>query len=67
MMDNLKPCPFCGGKVKINYDINLEPFGVYCHSCRMLAKFNGIKPIGNGEAFGRYMEDLTEAWNRRTE
>lgn len=66
MNQKLKPCPFCNGKVIINFTIELEPVGgVWCTRCHMLAKFTGIKPVGKNEKFGRYIDDLTELWNRR--
>lgn len=53
-MDKLKPCPFCGGKAKVQrYPHN---YSVYCTKCG--ARTILFKPTEK-EAF--------EAWNRRTE
>ena len=64
-MSDLKPCPFCGGKVSINFGADLEPVGIWCPGCHMLAKFTRIRPVGKNEKFGRYIDELTEMWNRR--
>ena len=64
-MSDLRPCPFCGGKVRINFDADLGPTGIWCPRCHMLVKFARIKPIGKNEKFGRCIDDLTEMWNRR--
>jgi hypothetical protein len=64
-MSELKPCPFCGGKATINFDAQLEPFGIWCPGCHMLVKFTKVKPVGKNEKFGRCMDDIAEAWNRR--
>lgn len=50
--NELKPCPFCGGKAKL-MDMGF-PHWVYCENC-------GAKV--HGRTF--YEEDSVEAWNRR--
>lgn len=63
-MTELKPCPFCGGKVKFNHNIELVPDGIYCPACRMLVRYYGIRAKKN-EVFGVIMDEIAEAWNRR--
>lgn len=57
-MKELKPCPFCGGKVKLGIELAQTKGPVYCFEC-----------VGCGVLV--YMDDLIdkdksiEAWNRR--
>ena len=52
-MEELKPCPFCGGEAMIRHGIYLIVFWVECQSC-------GVESNAfNNEA------DAIEAWNRR--
>ncbi len=66
-MDNLKPCPFCGGKAEIGMD-NYGKIIVWCVPCQMQL---GVE-LQNGEEFTdgwratfSDVEEATEAWNRR--
>lgn len=56
-MAELKPCPFCGGKIEIVGVNNGNPFMAYCDNC--------------GLEFGRdkeyYSYQIVEAWNTRTQ
>lgn len=63
-MTELKPCPFCGSKVRFNYDGNFEPNGIWCSKCHMLAKFSRIH-VKRGETFEFAMNEMAEAWNQR--
>ena len=65
-MIELKPCPFCGGKAQYNFDMQLEPIGVFCPACHVVVRFARIKPMGKRTA-GSVMDEIAEAWNRRTE
>lgn len=64
-MDDLKPCPFCGGKVQFNVNADCEPDGIACMHCHTLTRFmrTELKP---GEGFGIAMYKMAEVWNRRT-
>jgi Lar family restriction alleviation protein len=77
-MNELKPCPFCGGQAKLHrWDMEMgegwiliELFFVKCDMCKA--------EIGDYKSTSRYREDGTveiiedcktkiiEAWNRRT-
>lgn len=57
MTDEIKPCPFCGVKIKIkqNGDVwELQHPKSDCFMGRLLP-------------FSRDVEDMTERWNRRVE
>lgn len=56
-MDNLKPCPFCGGEAEVNhYNHVIEwMYEVRCPYC-------GCGTDGNKAEYG-----AIEAWNRRVE
>ena len=72
MTDKLKPCPFCGGEAKIEWEAWIEfrnPYGVYrltvrhkpeCFFVQMNGMNNKSEMISNDE------KTLIETWNRRT-
>lgn len=62
-MEDLKPCPFCGGNVKIIHDIDGTPSGVHC-KCGALVRFL-FMPKRAGKTFGETYDRITERWNRR--
>lgn len=53
MANDLKPCPFCGGKAKT--DTILGRPGVTCTKCRAFMR----------ALFGEEENEVIEAWNRR--
>lgn len=55
-MDELLPCPFCGGKAELHGINNSNPFIVYCTNC-------GVE-MGNEKDFLTYQ--AIDAWNTRT-
>ena len=54
-MDQLKPCPFCGGAVEIVGESN--PFLIWCETC-------GLE-FGHEKDYKTYQ--IVEAWNRRVD
>lgn len=64
MKTDLKPCPFCAGKVKYNYNMDLEPDGITCMRCRYILRFIRDKAKPH-EQFGEIMAKMAEVWNRR--
>lgn len=65
MERNLKPCPFCGGKVRISYDIRSEANGIWCPTCHSITKFIRIKLKSDKETFGEFESRWGAAWNKR--
>lgn len=57
MNKELKPCPFCGGKVKKNIAPFYKTVMFVCENCGADTCFYGAE----------YEPKATEAWNRRTE
>ena len=57
----LKPCPFCGGKVKIEC-IDEEYFYITCEKCCSATSFG--KVFEDGTAGDTTMIETIEAWNR---
>lgn len=64
MARKLKPCPFCGSEVQINFNIDFEPDGIRCDECHMIVRYPRIKPKAR-EPFGACMDAMAERWNRR--
>ena len=65
-MEELKPCPFCGGR-RIVYarGLNTEIQGILCLNCKVKVKF----PIEmkRRETFGENEQKWNQTWNRRAE
>lgn len=53
MTDELKPCPFCGGKARVKCSIKEDLWGVACYKCECCTKVFFSE------------EEAVEAWNRR--
>ncbi len=63
-MRELKPCPFCGEKVRFTYNIEFEPDGIMCATCHTVMRFIRIR-AKSGEKFEVAMNKMAEIWNRR--
>ncbi len=61
MPNELKPCPFCGAKVKLNNSNGL--WYIMCHECR--AKIDCVSSIKNKRVNYRDKGEVIAAWNRR--
>lgn len=67
MNEDLKTCPFCGGKptfVRNPEDIS-EIDGIYCLACKAYVKW-GIQ-VRASDTFGQTMNAWLDKWNRRAE
>ena len=53
-MEQLKPCPFCGGEAKVLYLPNKCGWNVYCRMCE-------VEMLYDSE------QEAIEAWNRRVD
>ena len=65
MIEELKPCPFCGS-ANLNWyfldvDNRGDPFDpcIKCKDCGLTVKFYGERQFTKG------MHDIRDAWNRR--
>lgn len=65
-MIELKPCPHCGKKVQYAYDVDMEPYGIHCLNCHMVAKFYRVEPPSMREPYERVMSDIAVRWNERS-
>jgi Lar family restriction alleviation protein len=53
-MDNLKPCPFCGGEAKMWFNLETDNYEIECQKC-----FCDVQ-----QHFG-CKDEAIEAWNKR--
>lgn len=60
-MDKLKPCPFCGGKVKLRVYIMFAD--IECNYCGINFSLNDL----NWTDLAEYERKTIEAWNRRVD
>lgn len=61
-MDELKPCPFCGGEAKLHqttYGNNIAAYVVWCG--------NRNCDVSPTTRYRRFRKEAIEAWNRRAE
>ena len=66
-MPELKPCPFCGGKSRFIYDIELEITGIRCPKCHAGVRFTDAPKPKKTDTYGETMEWWLKRWNQRTE
>lgn len=64
-MDKLKPCPFCGGEIKVCRGIEPEITGILCKECKAMIRWE-IHMKGR-ETFGENQEKWSAKWNRRAD
>lgn len=65
-MENVKPCPFCGGKMLYEVYGTLDGFDVpmmFCDWCKCLFTVEGIEDCVTNNNDGFF--ELREAWNTR--
>ena len=58
-MAKLKPCPFCGGKIKVHIGIGMLRF-YSCEKCGAVVSFNT-------DYYNYNPHKTDEAWNRRVD
>ncbi len=68
MTDKLKPCPFCGGEVRVfftNYiNLNKKTYHLNCNRCNT---YFGLTENSRYVSAETTEKELIEAWNRRVE
>ncbi len=68
LTEELKPCPFCGGRVIFGHGIDGGVTGIQCCACKSTTKFYAERfEWKKNEAVGEQMDRWIEAWNRRSE
>lgn len=60
-MDELKKCPFCGGKAVVHVNDGVCVVCTECE-CRTTALCDGL---GNGKYMGGAVKRVIEKWNKR--
>ena len=63
-MQELKPCPFCGYDVKLNYDPEMAINGIYCWHCHMMVMYTNID-VRPKQTMGEAAKEYAERWNGR--
>ena len=59
-MEDLKPCPFCGGEalaVEHPFASQMSTYGVECLSCGVMTPSNYITKVGAIRAWNRMVSD----------
>ena len=62
-MNELKPCPFCGGNAALYVAPN-KGVEAFCYSCNARS---GTKYTTENRSFSVAVQSAIEAWNRRTQ
>lgn len=64
----LKPCPFCGGRVRywnIVGETDYPVPGVVCHSCHMFVKYSDLPKFKGKITIEEIQRAVLNRWNRR--
>lgn len=61
MTDELKPCPFCGGKASIDRGSNGTLKGIACQECFLVMEAANVYPKWHT------LDDLIARWNARAD
>ena len=61
-MNELKQCPFCGGKA-----VHLDDENIYCYHCGVTFLLDDFIYRGEAEDYEEAREMAIESWNRRAD
>lgn len=61
-MNELKPCPFCGGKA-----VHLDDENIYCYHCGVTFLLDDFIYRGEAEDYEEARQMAIESWNRRAD
>lgn len=65
-MNVLKPCPFCGGKANVSFDLRQIQAYAYCTQCKVSTEIYLTDYfIHDSPLYKSGLQQAIEAWNRR--
>lgn len=66
-MDNLKPCPFCGGEAVLNHGHMITATGQYLANVKCSECGIATRVVWSTDSPEEAVKEAIEAWNKRAE